>query len=210
MQAHRNVWTVVVTLGLLIAGLLLFRALTGESSGDGRIARSASSREWQGPMVRRGLRELRDGQARGLQPLTEAQGKAEGMPEAMRRMAEAVLGGDKRLNLRFDQAQYVSTPTGAGVWIVEGEAVTCLFRDKTGASSCDTSANARRRGLLLEAYRQSSKHGPRRDFLALGVSPKGFAAVRVKIGGEVRTIPIVDGAYGYRAERPIRLVHFVR
>ena len=129
----------------------------------------------------------------------------ESMPPAMRRVARETLGGARNLNLRFDRAHYVSASAGVDLWVVEGDGVTCIFRDKSGGVFMQhdrggEAARDARRGLQAGSV---ATEGPV-DCLAIGVVPGWARAVAVKIGKTSKVLPIEGYAYALRAEQPIR------
>jgi hypothetical protein len=129
----------------------------------------------------------------------------EPMSAGMRAKALATITGGSRLGLRFDLAQHLKTPVGS-LWAVDGNTgVICLFQDDLSAGSCGTASNAIKFGMVLETYKRTPSSGRFHDFRALGIAPSWAEAVRVRVGGKNSKIRVVDNAFGYRAEHPIRI-----
>jgi hypothetical protein len=109
--------------------------------------------------------------------------------------------------LRFDEARYGRAPTGVGLWVVSGRGVTCMFRAVGIASTCSTTVDAYRYGVLLQSYKVGSAPSARpTHFVALGIAPDGAKTVSVKSGERSRSIPIIDNAFRVQAEAQIRIV----
>jgi hypothetical protein len=202
---------------LILAGLVAGAWLTlgdtnnGQSAVLNKAERSFASKDWQAQLSRLAAR-TGDSASRSW-PFAALKGNAELMPKIMRRAAIASLGGHQRLGLRFDRAQYVSTSTDVGIWVVRGTGVTCIFQDRKAAAGCATDANASRQGLaLVVGYGRPSSNAklPAR-FLTFGIAPNSVKAVRLKaIGGGSTTVPIVENAYGLRTRAPIEVEKLIR
>lgn len=172
---------------------------------------SDAAKEMERQLVSQGLRALRQQHEDELEPLALTQGKPEPMPLSMRRVVIETIGPAPQLDLEFDQAQYVRTPEGAGLWVVEGRGVTCAFRDETGTSSCGTTIETRRRGLLLATYRLNGRIPHRiKQFTLLGIAPNDVTAVLVTSGGIARTIPVQNHLYAASADRPVKVLRLIR
>ena len=111
------------------------------------------------------------------------------------------------LGLRFDKARFLPMSDGAGVWVSEGNGVACLSSARNGATACDTSVNAWKKGLLLEVYK-AGKSPARRPtgFRAIGVVPNWAGAVEAKIRGKTKITQTLSGAYEIRAPVPIKSI----
>lgn len=161
--------------------------------------------------VRHGLDELTDPSNRGLAPLAITKTVPESMPAGMRRKVSETIGPSRVMRLDLDHAQLVRTRIGLGVWVVEGRGVTCLFRDGVGSSTCQTSVQARKHGLLLETYKVGKDHtAPPTHFTAFGVTPNWARTVMAKVGRHQRKIAVVSHAYALRAEQPIEVQRLMR
>ncbi len=159
---------------VLLGGVwLVLHVVRGETSGPGSESpSSASPREWKAELVRRGVKALKEGEAKGLAPLGASHGAAEPVPLPMQRKLRRNLYGKGSLGLRLDRAQRVQTPAGVAFWIVEGRGVTCIFLDEA-SSSCKTSVEARKTGVFLETYRITKAHpGRPSHFLVVGAMPR--------------------------------------
>lgn len=204
-----------VLAGLLILLAAGWLALGGSKdvSTRSKIGKPGSHFDWKSEMVRKGRQELRRNEGeRGLR-FKFMQARADAMPEQMRRAIAVSVGGVSALGLRFDHAHFLPTATGGGVWVTEGDGVTCMSSAASGATSCDTSLHAWRKGLPLEVCRPTAS--PRdlpTDCLALGIVPNGARAVRVRIGHatRVRVVQALEGTYALRAPVPIDVVGMVR
>jgi hypothetical protein len=191
---------VVIAIATVELGLFS-RSSTAKPSGA-----SPAAGGWEEQTVRHGLEELRSQSNRGLPDLALTETPPEPMPPAMRRKVHETIGPSRILGLDFDHAQLVQTQIGIGIWIAEGRGVTCAFRDGVGSSICQTSVQARRRGLLLETYRAGKDPAaPPTHFVVLGIAPNWAHAARVKIGGRPSVHPIVNHAYAMRAHEPIEV-----
>lgn len=200
-----------VLLGASIAGWIFIQSGSNNYAHDSRSGRNASPAEWKQRLAQRGLAELRHSQARGLAPLMASHDGPEGMPMALRRSIAKNLQGVDALHLRFARARHERTPIGVGLWVVEGEGVTCLFREDSPASSCRTSLATKRQGIWLETYKISkAQPGRPSHFLALGAVPEGVRAMSATIAGSPRTVPVRNDVWAVRAESPISSIRAVR
>jgi hypothetical protein len=207
--------SLIVVATLLAACALVWLQFIRDNRGGRESSTPASHRardSWQERFVRRGIAQLRAGEARELPPLTGSHGTAEAMPEVMRRRIGQNLQGVGPLHLRFDQAQYEPTPVGVGVWIVEGRGVACIFTDGMPASSCRTSVDARRGGIWLGTYRTSKVHpGRPTSFLTLGAVPNNVRAVSLIIGsGSPTTIRVLNHVWAVRTRASVEIQRLVR
>jgi exopolyphosphatase/pppGpp-phosphohydrolase len=129
----------------------------------------------------------------------------------MRHAIHETIGDASTLHLSFDRSHLAQMPTGGALWIVEGGGVICAFRDQFGTSTCQTSVQARKHGLLLEVFRPNEKPGGRpTHFLALGIAPSWARSVAVKIGRIRRKIPVLNHRYALTAKRPIEITQLLR
>jgi hypothetical protein len=204
--------------GAAIAALLLLPGLrsdppsygAGSSSTSSNLT-STSAENWQAQTASRGLEELNDPSNRGLPALAITKTMPESMPRGMRQKVHETIGPAQSLQLDFDQAQLVRTQSGIGIWVVEGRGVTCAFRDKVGSSTCQTTVQARKRGLLLETYKvNKDPKAPPTHFTAFGVAPNWARSAVVKIKGRQREISVVNHAYALRAMQPIEVQRLTR
>jgi hypothetical protein len=133
------------------------------------------------------------------------------MPAPMRRAVGETIGSGRILHLDLNHAHLIRTPLGVRVWVVEGRGVTCVIRDRTATSTCVTTVNARKRGLLLEVYKPSEQpKGLPSHFLALGITPNWARSVLVSIGPTRKAIPIDQHLYALRAEEPVEVKRLLR
>lgn len=172
---------------------------------------SAAAKKAERQLVHRGLRELHQSQGTRLEPLALTQGKPESMPLSMQVAVTQTIGPAHYFDLKLDEAQYAKTPLEIGVWLVEGRGVTCMFRDKTGTSSCATTIETRRRGAVLAFYRTSSKldHRPS-SFTLLGIAPNSVEAVSLRAGRKSRTIRVQNHLFAMRSNKPVRVSGLIR
>jgi hypothetical protein len=207
MNRRTMVCLSVVVVAVATAGWFAYCDTTphSQTQNTSQVSRKLSAVQWQSRLVRRGVRELRDSHVRA--PLASMLGPAKVMPLKMRRKLRRTLGGARDLHLRFNSGHHITTSVGIGLWVVEGEGVTCLALEVRAASTCDTSTAAERRGLLLEVYRsgRSSNQHPS-HFLALGVAPNWASGVRLMVGDRPRTLITQNQIYALRAEVPIQVV----
>lgn len=217
VRRHRTLTLAAASILLLAAAWLVVRAVDDVSGTSVDRAAQGIPAPWQSELVGGGLEELRTGRARGLPPLSSSLGAAEGVPSSVRRLIERNRGSDS-MRLRFGQAQHLSTSVGVGFWIIEGRGVTCLYREpismhreETLASSCRKTVDARQEGITLETYRVTAAHPDRPShFLAIGIAPTGARAVSVRMDDSPAKIPVRNGAWGARSERPIDFQSFIR
>jgi hypothetical protein len=132
------------------------------------------------------------------------------MPLAMRRAVHQTIGNSSVFRLHLDRAHFVQTPLGGGLWLVEGNGVTCAFRARVGSSTCRTTVQARRHGLLLETYRTKGRGGAPTNFLALGIAPGWVRSALVRIAGEQQVIEVIKHGYALRAKDPIEVERLKR
>lgn len=209
---RRVVISIFALLAVLLGGGWL---LTGylDNRQDESEVRAPQGIGWQAQLVRRG-RSLQGDQARQAWPLAASRGPAESMPQRLRRTARETLGGGQQhLGLRFDNAQYVDTTLGVGIWVVRGNAITCIFHERKAVSACNTSVDVGWRGLVL-VIGLKGQNAPLpalpAHFLALGIAPDWARAVRLQIvGGASKTVPVIDNAYALRARAPINVERLI-
>ena len=153
---------------------------------------------------------LANDQALESWPFTGLHAKEQAMPLKMRDEARGTLGRDQNsLGLKYNHVQYARTDIGVGIWVVNGNGVTCIFQDKSGAATCSTNVNFVQQGGLLvvgNANRSSQTSFFRRptQFLAIGIAPDSIKAVRLRVlGHKAREVPVVGNTYGLRAQAPI-------
>jgi len=167
--------------------------------------------DWQTELVRRGSSELRAGKGAGLEPLGANFGRQEPMPKAMRYRIRQNLGNISALGLNFKTSHYVTTSMGISVWIVNGRDVTCLFRERSAASSCRTRVAAEREGIWLGTYSTSkARPGQPVDYLAVGVAPGTVNSVVVGTGTTRKTLHLKAHAWALRGRNPIYLEKITR
>jgi hypothetical protein len=209
MRKSTLVSGIVVVLVLIAAGAWLVLNRAGdESEGSGGPPDQAAP-GWH-EVVREGVKGVR---AHGLPrkwPFSSVRPTAAGMTPRVKREALEVLGSAAPLRLRFEEARYARTPAGVGLWVVPGRGVICMFRAVRMASSCSTTVEAYRRGLLLQTYTSPIPEARPTRFTALGIAPDWARAVSARIGGKSWTIPIVDNAFGAAAKAPIRIIGLSR
>jgi hypothetical protein len=177
----------------------------GGSKGDPKVGRVTG---WQSQLVHQGQTQSAH-EHRTPPPLTRRYGRSEPIPAAVRRQVARALHGGDALGLHFAEAQHLSTQAGVSMWLVDGQAVTCLFLETTSApaTACRTKASASRAGITIGTYRTDSHHpGVPTDYLAAGVLPKGKHSMTVKIGPARRTIRPGHGVWAVRANAPITFV----
>jgi hypothetical protein len=131
------------------------------------------------------------------------------MSAKLRRRAREV-GGGRRLGLRFDLAQRLRSPIG-DFWVVAGgKGIVCLFIGDVTSGVCGHIAAAIEDGMVLEVYKQVPPHGRLYDFRAVGIAPDRAAEVSVRVSGRELSLPVVENAFGHRADHPIRISDLVR
>jgi hypothetical protein len=191
----------LVGLILALAAAWLLFDRRGEERDMAKVQQVPDSigEQWES-MVRRGLAELRAKPDRGY-PFSALQ--EEEMPPEMRDAVLSTLPHSQSLRLRFDRARYGRTQLGGGLWVVPGRGVTCMVRDRTAISLCDTTAQVRERGLALEV---SSRENGRVGSLMFGIAPDRVRVRKAEVRGEERKIPVVGNTFALRAENSIRLL----
>jgi len=211
MRRISKIWMAAIAIALILGAGFLYRVLVGDSTTPhAQTPQELSHSQAEDLMVKNGLKELKETRAYPLRHLTAVPGEVKSMPVAMRRAVQETTAGTK-LHLRFGRAQYVETEIGVNFWIVEGRGVTCIVRNRTAASICNTSVKARQSGLLLEVFRPgASPNLPPTHFIAIGVAPSWAREVSVKIGNASEIIRIHGHVYTARAERPIRIQELIR
>lgn len=194
---------------LATAGWRLSATSDGESTSAG--AKGGKRLGWQEEMVWLGKEELRHDEQGRRRRFAFLRGRTEAIPTAMKRAIAGAVGGVSALGLHFDHSRLLPTTIGVGVWVIEGDEVTCISLARDGSTACDTSLRAWRGGLPLQV---ASVGGSPEDrsaaFLAIGLVPNWASGVRVSIRGRSRIARAPYGAYGVRATAPIRDVHPVR
>jgi hypothetical protein len=211
-QRHRAVLLLATVAILLAGGWFVLSRHKDEAAHSKALPtrKTIMAATWR-QLSDRGLEEVEDSHAHQGLPFAALQGNSRKFSIRMRRAVSETLGPARSLGLRFDRARYASTPIGVDLWMVPGRGVTCLVRAKTAASVCNTTVVAERRGILLEIFKPgtSPQDLPTR-FLALGIAPNWTKKVQVKVGRKVRTIPVIDNAYGIRANVPIQFQRLTR
>jgi hypothetical protein len=193
---------------LVVSAWLLLDGHSGQMSAKG--GPTTAGQGWK-RLMRRGLAQER---ARKFDPaaaVAATVGVAKSMPPEMRRAVGRVMQEAEPLALQFDDARFVNTTIGVGLWVVQGRGVTCLFQAVTGAVSCSPAPSAEKQGLLLGVYKfdPSAQKRPS-NFVVLGVAPDWAKVVRATVGRRRIKILIADNAYGYRAEVPIKVQGLTR
>jgi hypothetical protein len=199
--------------GLFLGAWFVLHSLNQDSSqSTPRAGPPSSSVDWEENLVHRGLAELEGQQRVGSKSLSSSDGAPEPMPNAMRNRISENFNGIGPLQLHFDQAQLVRTARGRGIWIVDGQGVTCIFGQASSAGSCQTMVSANRRGISLGTY-QTSKSNPGQpsQFLLVGIAPLGVRVVRLAIKhGPTRTVKVRNGAWALQANKAIGVQRLIR
>jgi hypothetical protein len=199
----------VIVFLALVVGVWLLLDRGGDQPGGSDLPADRGVQPWR-QMVQDGLKGIR---AKGLPekwPFSAVQATSTGMSPRLRREAREVLGAPEPLRLRFEEARYARTPTSIGLWVVPGRGVTCMFRAVRMASTCTPTVDAYRRGMLLQTYKTVSPGGRPIQFAALGIVPDGVRSVAATVGGEPRSIPVIENAFADVAKAPIRIVDLNR
>lgn len=195
----RKIAAVVIAVALVTGCGLLLIARSGHPSGQPPASTSSG---WIG-MVRAGIRQSRGKPIFRPLPFHGIHAEPK-MPVSLRHGALRTLGGGEGLQLEFDHARYVMTPAHVGLWVVQGKAVTCIFRDLRPATACDTTTHVEKYGLDLEVYHiGDGKNASPDRFLLLGIVPDRVNAVRLSVRGHPSVDPVSSNTFGRRAEAPI-------
>lgn len=204
---HRRV--LVAVAGLVAIALGGWGLLSAIETGPSVAPNSPSAptmTSWQRHTVKRGLQELKEAGRASPAPLAVMRTSPEAMPPTMRRLIQQTIGRARPLRLQFDRAQLVQIAGAPSIWLVQGRGVTCLFRDRSGSSICQTSVQARKNGLLLETYKtKGRRENPPTNFLALGLAPNWARVAVVRTGGRVRRLKTFDHTYALHAQVPIEV-----
>lgn len=146
-------------------------------------------------------------------PLSAGLGAAEPMPAVVRGRIVGNVPRIGRLGLRFGLAQHERTASGAGIWLVEGRRVDCVFLQArpAPASACVPDSSARRNGIALGSYTTAARHpGVPVSFLVAGVVPAGVTAVSLAVGRRVEMVPVRHRVWAERARSPVEVRALVR
>lgn len=198
-----------MALVLLGVGWLL---LSGPNDGNTpfEFGKSHLAFNWRKAMVRRGTEELRRDERGLLHRFGFMRGRSKVVPQKTRRAITVSIGRASALRLHFNRALLLPTATGIGIWVIEGNGVTCISSAKDGSTACDTSLDAWRKGLLLETYRlRASVRDRPTDFVALGVVPNWANAIEISINNTNRIVRVHRGAYGLRARTSIKVMRVI-
>jgi hypothetical protein len=202
--------------GLFAVGLLLLFAGIGWSelnrreddvSGPPSGGRSSVpiGEAWE-RLARRGESQVRRQGVPRPWPISLMRGRPSVVPARTRVATLATLGKPEALRLRFDSAWYAKTRFGRGIWAVRGRGVVCIVHAVTGAAACNTSTLTARNGVTIVTFRGApSPNDDSARFLALGMAPDWASAVRLRVGGVSRIIPIADNVYALRAKSPVEV-----
>jgi hypothetical protein len=198
-----------LTLGVTVSLALTAGVAFAVTSGGGEprraaAARPSSSQVW-GKVLAAGQRESRSVELRHW-PFAAVVRQPHGMPHKLRTEAEELLGNPAHLGLLFEGARYTTAPDGAGLWVVSGRNVLCMFRAVNIAVACDTTARAYTRGLLLEVYKRDKAHDQRpTKFTLFGIVPDGVSSVIARVGGQSREIAVIHNTLSAEAPTPINV-----
>jgi len=131
------------------------------------------------------------------------------MSSNLRRVANITVGG-AQLGLRFDQAQFIRTEGGVGVWLVKGNKVACIFEAESVVGACNTGLDIARNGLILVTSREYPPRGQLPEhFLGVGIAPNWAKAVRLRVGPQREIIPVANNVYSLQARDPINLEELI-
>jgi hypothetical protein len=205
--------TVAVRAAVALGVLLVFAVAIGiwklgvfPGAGDGQVAAghragelSESAASWK-KISDNGVAEE---DARQSWPFTAVRRTA--MPRALIASSRRVLGDPWPLRLRFDDARFTQTPIGAGLWVVPGRGVICVFMEGIPAGSCATAGEARRLGVVLETFAVDPRTHRPDGYLLLGLAPDGTRVVHARVGGERRQLIVYGNAFAARARSAIRV-----
>lgn len=154
-------------------------------------------------LVKKGVRELA---SKGGTGWPFAASSAAQVPMVLQKSAEDVLLDPQPLELRFGDARYLRKSGQAGLWLVPGHAVLCMFREPDMAASCSTASQAHRQGLVLQTYKVGVHRGQPKQFKILGVAPDGIGTVSVTVGTRQTEIPVANNVYSTEARTPISVL----
>jgi hypothetical protein len=134
------------------------------------------------------------------------------MPDGLRRRAVRNLGGEQDLGLNFRRTHYVETAIGIGIWVVRGNLVACIFQARHAAAACAPERQIANNGLsLVVGHADGSRYNMPTHFFAIGIAPNDITAVKLMpLGGQTKVVPVIDNAYGLRADTPIRVQQLIR
>lgn len=198
-----------VAAGAICAAVLLIRG--GEASDrDNSPSRSNPAQRAEAELVKRGLRGLDENPHLGSRPLAIMRGKPEAIPGSVRRAIAETIGPAPRLDLRYDESQYALTPSGAGVWLIAGKGVICMFEALTANSSCLTTTLAAKRGILLGLSRPAPGPSSQKQFKLEGIAPDGATAVVVRVGHRTRVLATRNHLYSLQTTRPPVVTRFIQ
>lgn len=189
--------------------LLVLIAVVVSSSRQGPAPSGATRDPGMIALVRKGVEQLTlEGTSR-RPPFVVSGSAPERIPRIERRAIRDITSGTPEFRLRLNDAQFIPTSVDRGLWLVEGRGVTCLFVAATAASSCSTTAESRRLGLLVATFRTDrDSQPPSRTFSLMGIGPNWARAALVAVGSDIRTIQLRSQGFAIRADRPIVLREF--
>lgn len=206
-----RVWPLLVALifaSVLAVWFAAFRSTDRVEKQD--IGHSVNSvpRNWQSELVQKALVSKDRGGERP--PFAVLRGIPEPVSKIVRQTAQKTLGmGQSQLGLQFDEAQYLHTALGVGIWIVRGRGVTCILHEFGVLAACNTSRLVARKGLILvggHAMEDAPAHSLPISFLTLGIAPDWVSRVRLSTaGGGFQTVRVSNNTFAVRTNAPVSI-----
>lgn len=147
--------------------------------------------------------ELRMGMEPKLRAFSIMKAQPQAMPPLTRAAVARILKTTPLPDINLEQARRVATPVGIDAWVLAGNGMLCVARDRTGTIGCNSTSEVNKRGMsLLEKQPpEADQRGAR--YLLLGITPDSVEKVRIRPDdGPPRTVPVIHNVYAYLGSSP--------